>query len=487
VDDFIVKVRQGRLRGGPADYGYRFLAIPYARPPAETGRFAPPEPARPCDGVRDANRFGATALQLGHGVGRAREPLAPGPDFLNLNVFTPVMGAGQLPVLFWIHGGGFTRGGNASPWYNGANFARDGVVVVAVNYRLGAEGFLLLPGAPANRAVLDWVAALQWVQENIAVFGGDPAKVTIAGQSSGGGSCAALLAVPRARRLFRGAICMSGSAGLEMSAQEATDVAARMTAIAGVELTRNNFEQLSDEALLAAQAKVLDGCAGIENVAALDESLKGAYLPLAPVVDGEVMAETVLQAALSPANKHVSLMVGTTAHEFKMAMRDQNWITHDLLRDALVRSATQPDLVDRYLARHNQDNPAATAGQVKTERGFRVPAHRLLSAWDQGGGTGFAYEFRWAPSDGGTAGMSVHAVDIPFAFDLLGGEGADELAGTNPPQEVADAMPGSFVSFAKEMLPGWPGYRAGERATMVFDLPPHVEYDPAAPELELWG
>ena len=188
----------------------------------------------------------------------ARELLVPGVECLNLNVFTPVLGPAGLPVLFWVHGGGFTHGGNASPWYDGANFARDGVVMVAINYRLGAEGFLLIPGAPPNRAVLDWVAALEWVQENVAVFGGDPAKVTIAGQSSGGGSCAALLAVPSARGLFRGAICMSGSAGLEMSAQEATEVATRMAAIAGVELTLDDFDNLSDEALLAAQAKVLD-------------------------------------------------------------------------------------------------------------------------------------------------------------------------------------------------------------------------------------
>ena len=214
---------------------------------------------------------------------------------------------------------------------------------------------------------------------------------------------------------------------------------------------------------------------------------KGLTCPLAPVVDGEVMAETVLQAASSPANKDVTLMVGTTAHEFKMAMRDQDWITRDVLRDALLRSGARPDLADEYLALHSKDNPAETAGQVKTDRGFRVLAHRLLEAWDEAAGTGFGYEFRWAPSDGDMAGVSVHAVDLPFAFDLLGVEGMEEVAGANPPQEVADAMHGSFVSFVKDMSPGWPEYHAGERATMVFDVPPHVEYDPAALELELWG
>jgi para-nitrobenzyl esterase len=487
MDDVVVRIRQGRLRGARATHGYRFLAIPYARAPAESGRFAAPEPPGSWDGVRDANAVGATALQLKRGVSLAREPLVPGPECLNLNVFTPVLGPAMLPVLFWVHGGGFTAGGNASPWYNGVNFARDGVVVVAVNYRLGAEGFLLLPGAPPNRAVLDWVAALEWVQENIDVFGGDPAKVTIAGQSSGGGSCAALLAVPQARGLFRGTICMSGSAGLERDVQQATDLAARMAAIAGIELTRHDFEELSDEALLAAQAKVLDARSQMDKMTALDVSLEGAYLPFGPVVDGEVMEETVLQAASSPANKDVTLMVGTTAHEYKMAMRDQDWITRDVLRDALARSGARTDLADEYLALHITDNPAETAGQVKTDRGFRVPAHRLLEAWDRAAGTGFGYEFRWAPSDGEMAGASVHAVDLPFAFDLLGAEGTEELAGAGPPQEVADAMHGSFVSFAKDMSPGWPEYHAGERATMVFDLPPHVEYDPAARELELWG
>jgi len=128
-----------------------------------------------------------------------------------------------------------------------------------------------------------------------------------------------------------------------------------------------------------------------------------------------------------------------------------------------------------------------TAGQVKTDRGFRALAHRLLEAWDEAEGAGFGYEFRWAPSGGKMAGVSAHAVDIPFAFDLLGVEGMEEVAGSNPPQEVADAMHGSFVSFTRDLSPGWPQYLAGERATMVFDIPSHVEYDPLALELELWG
>ena len=200
------------------------------------------------------------------------------------------------------------------------------------------------------------------------------------------------------------------------------------------------------------------------------------------------MTETVLQAASSQANKHIRLFVGTTANEFKAYMRGDHWITPEVLRDALLRSARRgPALVDRYLALRHSDSVVDIAGQVKTDRGFRVPAHRLLESWQKAGGTGFAYEFRWAPSDGQFAGVSAHAVDLPFAFDLLGVEGMEEVAGADRPQVLADAMHASFVSWPQTCTPGWPEYEAAERATMVFDLPPHVEYNPLAPELELWA
>ena len=487
MGDVVVTVEQGRLRGAACEHGYRFLGIPYARPPAETGRFAAPQPARPWDGVRDARRYGAAALQFDHGVSLVRDPLVPGDNCLNLNVFTPVLGPAGLPVFFWVHGGGFTGGSNASPWYVGTKFARDGVVLVSINYRLGAQGFLLLPDAPPNRGVLDWVAALEWVHENIGAFGGDASKVTIAGQSSGGGACATLLAVPRARSLFRGAICMSGSAELETSVQKAEEVAGRMAAAADAKLTRQDFEQLPDQDLLKAQAYVLDARSRNEDKAAvLDVSIKGAYLPFAPVVDGEVMTETVMQAASSPANKHIALLVGMTADEYKAHMRGDHWLTPEMLRGALLRTGARPDLVDQYLALHQSDTAADIAGQVKTDRGFRVPLHRLLESWQRAGGTGFAYEFRWAPSDGNFAGLSVHALDLPFAFDLLEVEGWT-LAGTDPPQVLADAMHASFVSLAKDMSPDWPECEADQRATMVFDLPPHVENNPLALELQLWA
>jgi para-nitrobenzyl esterase len=251
--DVVALTAQGRLRGAVDGPALRFLGIPYAESPATSGRFgAPPAPGR-WDGIREALRYGATSPQPDRGITLIPEPIITGDNELNLNVFTPDLGQARLPVLVWIHGGGFFGGCNASPWYRGGPFARDGVVLVSINYRLGAEGFLEVPGAPANRAVRDWVRALEWVQENIAAFGGDPGRVTIAGQSAGGGACAALLGVPAAGGLFRAAACMSGGPALMQTAEGVGAVAARMARHLGVPvLDRATLEQMPAETILAA-------------------------------------------------------------------------------------------------------------------------------------------------------------------------------------------------------------------------------------------
>ena len=245
----------------------------------------------------DALAYGATSPQPGRGITLIPEPVIAGDNELNLNVFTPDLGAARLPVLVWIHGGGFFGGGNASPWYRGGPFARDGVVLVSINYRLGAEGFLQVPGAPANRAVRDWARALEWVQENIAAFGGDPGQVTIAGQSAGGSACAALLGVPAARGLFCGAVCMSGSTALRQTADGVRAVAAQMARHLGVPvLSQTVLEELPAETVLAAQEAVTvagpGSVGGQEDREALTDLLcSGIRLPWAPWTDGDVVTE----------------------------------------------------------------------------------------------------------------------------------------------------------------------------------------------------
>ena len=205
----VVQTLAGAVRGVWRGASAAFLGIPFAKPPVGELRFAAPVPRDAWDGIRDASQYGAPpqrkALQE---VTLIPEPSIPGDSTLNVNVFTPAPGDTEaaLPVLVYIHGGGFVAGSPASPWYDGAAFNRDGVVTVSVSYRLGFEGFSWIEDAPLNRAMLDWMLALEWVRDNIGSFGGDPSSVTIAGQSAGGASVFALLASPKATHLFRSAI-----------------------------------------------------------------------------------------------------------------------------------------------------------------------------------------------------------------------------------------------------------------------------------------
>jgi para-nitrobenzyl esterase len=484
VTDIVARTRRGRVRGTQTPAGLRFLGIPYAAPPATTGRFAAPAPHEPWDGIRDATRYGATALQPDRGITIIPEPLVAGDNCLNLNVFTPALGDTGLPVLVWIHGGGFFGGCNASPWYAGDSFNRDGVVVVSVNYRLGAEGFLVLPDAPANRAVLDWIAALEWVQENIAAFGGDPSRVTIAGQSAGGMACATLLGAPAARGLFRAVACLSGSVphgpGLEQAAQIARSLAGQL----GIAVSREAFEQLGDAALLSGQQAAMSRRPPGEGAAALAAALAAPGLPFTPVVDGEVVTQPVLDAVAASANKRIPVLAGVTANEFSMVLRDAGWITRDMLASALCTVTGQDAaLVDRYLARHQGQAPAEIAGQVMTDRMFRLPMHELLAA----AATGFGYEFRWAPDSGPFAGLSVHCLDLPFVFDLLSADGVAEAAGSAPPQPLADALHGAVTSFVKDLTPGWARYEPDGRLTRIFGGSSDMEPDPLAVERSMWA
>jgi carboxylesterase type B len=209
----VVKTRQGEVRGSLADGVHTFKGIPYAAPPFGAHRLRPPQPVEPWSGVRDALTFGAEPPQLRPDPqirALVPDPAVPGEDCLNLNIWSPALGSAGLPVMVWIHGGMFEVGSGAT--YDGSRFARDGIVCVTINYRVGADGFLYLGDGNANLGLLDQVAALAWVRENIAAFGGDPGNVTIFGESAGAMSVGMLLSMPRADGLFRRAIAQSGAA-----------------------------------------------------------------------------------------------------------------------------------------------------------------------------------------------------------------------------------------------------------------------------------
>jgi para-nitrobenzyl esterase len=502
--EVVATTAQGRLRGTRDGQALRFLGVPYAESPATAGRFAAPVPHARWDGVRDALAYGATSPQPDRGITLIPEPVIAGDNELNLNVFTPDLGAASLPVLVWIHGGGFTGGCNASPWYRGGPFARDGVVLVSINYRLGAEGFLEIPGAPANRAVRDWVRALEWVRENIAAFGGDPGRVTIGGQSAGGAACATLLGVPAARDLFRGAACMSGGQALLQTAEGVRAVAAKMAAQLGT-LDRAALEELPPAAILAAQEAVTasgGAVGGRQDAEAVTTLLAGGIqLPWAPYADGEVVAEEPVPAVASAADsvtasvtasvaasarhREVSLLAGATAHEFNAAWMTADWITAAMVADGLAKAGVPAPLAAAYLDRGGP--PGSAVGQAVTDRVFRVPAQQLAAAKAAAGGAAFAYDFRWTAPAGPLAGLAFHCLDVPFFFDALAEPGVTEAAGPAPPQDLATLMHSTLVRFVADGDPGWERFGDHRSPVMIFAEPSEVRENPLEPERAAWA
>jgi para-nitrobenzyl esterase len=486
--DPMVSTEQGTVRGTVEQDTFAFLGIPYAAPPVGEGRFSPPQPPRRWDGTRDAVTYGATALQPLQDFTLIPEPLVEGDNCLNLNVFTPSPGRTNLPVLVWIHGGGFFAGCNASPWYRGESFARDGVVLVSINYRLGIEGFLPVEDGGVNRGVLDWLAALEWVQRNIGAFGGDPAKVTVAGQSAGGVAAALLLTVPRARGLFRRAICMSGPVNLVRTVAQAEGPARTAAEFLGTRLTRQALGDMPVERLLEAQAQLLPG--GIGGTPDLTALMGGGevILPLTPYVDGDVVPLDPLEAIRSGAGGSCDLLAGTTTEEFNMVVSLMGGTVEDDAVDRVLQeTGLSPEGVQTYRKALPDASGAEVLGQALTDRMFRAPTDELCEARGGADGRTFLYQSAWrSPEMGGLLGAA-HCLDIPFAFDNLDRPGVDVALGTDPPQALADRMHRAWVDFVTDGDPGWAACTGQTRPAMVFDDEWAVVDDPLRLPHTLWG
>ena len=482
--DVIAGTDAGKVRGRQDGAVVSFLNVPYAAPPFGANRYLAPAPVEPWDGVRDCVEYGPTALQAAVTfVGGIPEPVIAGEDCLNVNVFTPDLGA-SLPVLVWIHGGGFVAGCNASPWYRGEAFARDGVVLVSINYRLGIDGFLHLDGAPANRGILDCVAALEWVQANVAAFGGDPSQVTIAGQSAGGAACAILLSMQRARGLFQRVIAMSGAAHFAGTKRMAESVGARTAELLGVARSREAFVNVPDGHLLEAQAAL--GAVGAPaggpiDIDAMTTRFSDSVMAFRPYVDGEVIPVEPRAAIRDGAGSSADVLVGTTSEEFNMVGSMLGDPADDVVLRALANLGIDAADAPAYRAHHGAVGGGAVIGRAITDRLFRVPAVRFGESRFASAGRTYAYEFRF----GGAAGAA-HCIDIPFAFDNLAAEDVPAMAGENPPQGLADVMHRAWVEFVTTGDPGWPAYEPQRRATMVFDAKSAVEDDPLQFEREIW-
>ncbi|HUD39539.1 MAG TPA: carboxylesterase family protein [Streptosporangiaceae bacterium] len=506
----VVATRYGSVRGQLKDGIASFLGIPYAASPTGERRFAAPAPPESWTGVRDATAYGPTPPKPDYPAPFDTvlpEPRVPGDDWLNLNVWTPQAALDQaadgpasapgLPVIVWIHGGAFANGNSAVPMYDGTTFARDGVVFVVINYRLGVEGFAFLPDAPPNRGLLDQVAALEWVRDNISAFGGDPANVTIAGESAGAMSVITLMAMPRAAGLFAKVIAESGAVQAAADPADAALVTAELGAALKDDLSEAGVSaaalaELSPEEVIAAQVVVRDALAAEPNPARFGQSVVVSSMAFIPVVDGDVLPQHPLAAIASGAGADVPLLIGTNAEEFRFFLVPPgtiDTITDDLL--GLVAGAF--GATDEVIAAYAVNRPDAKAGDLfaamLTDRFFRLPAIAVADARSGGTETPAAtyfYEFAWGVPPIGAG----HAVEIPFVFDNLSSPDAVAIVGAHdgphPAQDVADDMHAAWVSFARTSDPGWPAFDAS-RPVRVFDSGGgSVELDPRGDERAIW-
>ena len=499
----IASTRHGKVRGLARDGVAAYLGIPYAAPPFGERRFGAPAPVEPWEGVRDALEFGPTAPQRPYRAPLDRlipTPHVPGDGCLNLNVWAPEGGdgveggdggEGGRPVMVWIHGGSLRNGSTALPLYDGSAFARDGVVLVSVNYRLGVEGFGVLPGAPDNRGLLDQIAALRWVRENIASFGGDPDNVTVFGESAGAISIAALTTSPRARGLFRRAIMQSGPPHT-VSRDEGAKAVRLMAKELGVPATAEAFAAVGRERLLDAQDAVVGGVNPIGGG-------PGFHI----VVDDDVVPA-------DPEPAEVDLLLGANREEYRLWFVPTGTVERIsglTLRLALLKFRIPGRVARLYRAGRPGSRPGEILGEMATDMLLRGPLNRLADArltdsrsvdsrlapavpsgqapqrhQPPRAPRTFVYEFAWRSPvlDLGAC----HALEIGFVFDTL--RSSEELTGTGAPQPLADAMHRAWVSFAASGDPGWADW-SERRPVMVFDDPDSgVVLAPRDEELRAW-
>ncbi|MBU3066515.1 carboxylesterase family protein [Nocardia sp. NEAU-G5] len=473
-----VRTALGPVRGNRRLTGFAFLNIPYAEPPVGALRFAAPVPPKSWTETKDCTKYGPTAqIEQLSAVTTIPEPSIPGAAYLNLNVFTPdPSSSAKLPVLVWIHGGGFIAGSPASPWYDGASFNRDGVVVVVLGYRLGIEGFLHVEGAPDNRAVLDWIAGLEWVRDNIAAFGGDPARVTIAGQSAGGGAVWALMGAPSARSLFRAGISESGALTQPNDAETAAAGAAAFTQATGVPATVAALRDLTREQLQQLQDKLPQPGVGANP----------SVLQLAPVADGTLIPESSAAMLNSGRSADVPLLIGFTRDEFNMIAAKVTDATAPTMLSAMgIDAATE----NAYRAAYPGLTTPQLVGQIGSDLVLRGPGYRVAEDHARRGRPTWLYEFTCGSTASGPYhGMAAHCLDIPYAFDLLSAPNVSTVEGDNPPQALATAMHKAWVEFITHGDPGsaWPRYTLDKRETMIWDDNSHVAQDPFMAQRPLW-
>lgn len=462
-----------------------FLGVPCGKPPYEKEtRLKCAEFVDPWNGVVDCVTQPSLPLQGGGvieegekgQIGSDGKPLPGknsrilvegGGDCLRVNIWTPAPGNSNCPVMVYIPGGGSVSCDNGE--VNGVSFARDGVVLVTINYRVNVDGFMKIPGVPSNLAIRDMIFALQWVKENIASFGGDPHRVTVFGQSAGATHIGSLLVSPLARGLFERAIPMSGSHLAQWTPEQSSQVSEILFDYYGIPHTKEGILYLSYEKLLNFRRLMVEKNSDFEWA----RYAKGNTTLFKPYIDGEILQKSVIDSVREGYGKNVDILVGCTADEHRFTTvpsGEIDRIGEDRVDFVLAAIGAPKSLAEEYRKNGRGSTPGEIFTAIRSDLIFRIPTNMLLEARAQGGGKTWAYSFNWeSPAYGGKM-KAAHWCDVPFVFDML----ADKKAcagyvGDNPPQALADRMHKVWVEFARTGNPGWTPFDTEKRMTMVFN------------------
>ncbi|KDN22664.1 carboxylesterase/lipase family protein [Amycolatopsis rifamycinica] len=462
--DPVVDTPAGAVRGVRDDSGEFYRAIPYAAAPIGARRFTSPAPHPGWSGVRDGTRPSPTAPQPVRDFGGLDMTPYFGPgwvrgeEYLTVDVRTPAADSGKRPVMVFVHGGGFVTGSTRAALYDGSAFARDGIVLVTVNYRLGIPGFLDLEGAPPNRGLLDVLAALHWVRATIAAFGGDPGNVTVFGQSAGATLTGALLATPEAKGLFRRAIIQSGSGTGAFTPEQARRVTTAAAAALGVEPAAEAFAGIPDERFL----EILPALAGLElRTSTATDPLAGLspFSLVLPVQPADALGN-------GPA-RDVDLLIGTNTEEGHLYLVPQGRLESSTWADVLALAAGVCTDPETEVAAHRAARPNATPGELRSAvlgkalfgagTAHLAQAHARIS-----GGRTHVYSFGYRSTALNGRLGATHTVELPFVFDIADKpwlHGDTGLLGPDPaPDGLAARVHAAWVAFAGTGDPGWAAY-----------------------------
>ncbi|MFP4641730.1 MAG: carboxylesterase/lipase family protein [Dehalococcoidia bacterium] len=497
----IVNTRAGKVEGYYKEGLYVFKGIPYAAPPVGELRWLPPQPTKPWDGIRSAKQFGPIAPQneMEGGVIPEAPPQTQDEDCLFLNIWTPGLDNAHRPVMVWIHGGAFTIGSSSEPMYKGSRLAARGdIVLVTINYRLGLLGFLNLKEvtkgripATGNEGLLDQLAALNWVKENIAAFGGDSDNITVFGESAGAMSIGCLMTMPKAKGYFHKGILESGVGSTAIPLDEAADTATQFLETTGIKGNDvQALRELTVKDLLEVEMKLRTAMAGPGEVARITVT--------SPVIDGELIPGVPNELASRGAAKEIPTIIGTNLEEWKLFGIMQPGI-NELDEAEVINRLSQfmsagdaQKIVQTYReARQERGEPVTPfelLSVINTDLMFRIPALELVEAQRDNGQNVYNYLFTWkSPVMNGALG-ACHALEIGFVF----GQYNDMFCGSGPDADkLSGCIQDAWTTFARtgdpscESIGKWPVY--GEnRATMILGKDCHVEEAPYEQERQAW-